>query len=128
MKHRSHVGSRLAMAGPMVLFVGIFVVCCGILTCVFLRSAQLSREAEQYNAAVVLCRSQAERLRSGETPEARACFDGSLTRCEPGEAAFLMLADRQDRDGCSVWTLTVCTPEEAPIYSLEIYTDGEADA
>ncbi len=35
MRHRESTTGRLAMAGPMVLFVGIFAVCCGILTCVF---------------------------------------------------------------------------------------------
>lgn len=55
MRHRESTTGRLAMAGPMVLFVGIFAVCCGILTCVFFRGAQLSREAAQYNEAVMLC-------------------------------------------------------------------------
>ena len=50
MRHRESTTGRLAMAGPMVLFVGIFAVCCGILTCVFLGGAQLSREAAQYCA------------------------------------------------------------------------------
>ena len=78
MRHRESTTGRLAMAGPMVLFVGIFAVCCGILTCVFFRGAQLSREAAQYNEAVMLCRSQAERLRAGEALPEHSCFDGSL--------------------------------------------------
>ena len=54
MRHRESTTGRLAMAGPMVLFVGIFVVCCGILTCVFFRGAQISRESGEYNVSVML--------------------------------------------------------------------------
>lgn len=101
MRHRESTTGRLAMAGPLVLFVGIFAVCCGILTCVFFRGAQLSREAAQYNEAVMLCRSQAERLRAGEALPSTAALTAALpsaarrTRnicCQPqrspGRAAF----------------------------------------
>ena len=40
MRHRESTTGCLAMAGPMVLFVGIFAVCCGILTCIFFRGAE----------------------------------------------------------------------------------------
>ena len=126
MKHREFPRGRLAMAGPMVLFVGVFVVCCGILTCVFFRSAQLSREAQQYNEAVVLCRSQAERLRAGGTLASETCFDDSLAECGREDAALLLRARSESRESCRVWTLTACTPEGTEVYSLEIYTAGEA--
>lgn len=126
MKHNSASRGRLVMVGPMVLFVGVFVVCCGILTCVFFRSAQLSREARQYNEAVVLCRSQAERLRAGETLAPETCFDAALAECGREDAAFLLRARSESREGCRAWTLTVCTPEGKAVYALEIYTAGEA--
>ena len=123
MKHSRNAAGRLAMVGPMVLFVGVFVVCCGILTCVFFRSAQLSREAARYNEAVALCRSQAERLRAGERPERESWFDDSLSECAPEDGVYLLRAEQETREGCTVWSLTVCTPEGERLYGLEIYTE-----
>ena len=123
MRLRESTTGRLAMAGPMVLFVGIFVVCCGILTCVFFRGAQLSREAAQYNEAVMLCRSQAERLRAGEALPEHSCFDGSLAQCGAEDAEYLLSTAAEPRQGCVCWTLTVSTPKGEALYSLEIFME-----
>lgn len=60
------VSGRLLHMVPMILFVLVFVVCCGTLAGLFLRSADVSARAGQRNAAVQFCRNQAERFRAGE--------------------------------------------------------------
>lgn len=64
--NETKIGGRLLHLVPMILFVLVFVVCCGTLAGLFVRSADVSARAGQKNQAVQLCRNQAERFRAGE--------------------------------------------------------------
>ena len=89
----------------------------------FFRGAQLSREAAQYNEAVMLCRSQAERLRAGEALPEHSCFDGSFAQCGLEDAEYLLSTAAEPRQGCVCWTLTVSTPEGEALYRLDIFME-----
>lgn len=51
---------RLGFMVPLILFILFFIICCGVLSSVFARSADLSAKAQLLNTSVQLCRNGAE--------------------------------------------------------------------
>ena len=116
---------RLSFTGPLLLFVLLFVICCGVLACVFVRADATSREAEIYNASVSLCRSQAERIRSGEMPEDEEMlyFDRQLQSCEKAKGVYCVTFETkmtEEKNGtmCKV-TISAGKAGEKSVYQLE---------
>ena len=116
---------RLSVTGPLLLFVLLFVICCGVLACVFVRADATSREAKVYNAAVSLCRSQAERLRSGEIPEdgETLYFDRQLQTCEKEKGVYRVtfetkMTEEKNETMCKV-TISAGKAGEKSAYRLE---------
>lgn len=66
---------RLGHLIPVLLFVLFFVLCCGVLTGVFLRAGALRQQTRAYNAAVQLCRNEAERYRAGQAEPGSCWYD-----------------------------------------------------
>ena len=65
---------RLSFTGPLLLFVLLFVICCGVLACVFVRADATSREAEIYNASVSLSAVRRNGFVPGKCRKMRKCF------------------------------------------------------
>lgn len=81
-------GRRLGFMIPMILFVLFFVICCGTMVGLFLRSVDISNRAGQVNDAVQICRNQAERIRSGELMPEKCYFDGSYHETDRENAKY----------------------------------------
>ena len=116
---------RLGFMAPLLLFVLLFVLCCGVLVCVFLRSDAVSRDAAAYDDAVTLCRSEAERFRSGDCAAdgTQLYFDALLSPSSPEEAAYCLDFQRQDTPTVAGILATVMitarTPAGNTLYELE---------
>lgn len=117
---------RLGFMVPLVLFVLFFVICCGVISGVFLRAAAESARAEEYNTAVQLCRNQAEICRADRTsgePLRRLYFDKDFQPAEPETAVCCLVVERfADAWGAGTLrrdVITACRPDGSEIYSLE---------
>ncbi len=82
---------RLGFALPILVYVGIYALCCCILVCVFAGAKTMGRQAELKNNAVQLCRNAAEVYRAeGNTGAIQKvlaeggslCFDRNLKPCD----------------------------------------------
>ena len=117
---------RLSFMAPLLVFVLFFVLCCGSLSVTFGRSLSVSREAEVYNAAVTLCRSEAERFRSGGLPEDGAVlyFDASFSPCAETEGVFALHVSKETAAAAAgrmeTATLSAGAAGEEPVYSLTV--------
>ena len=116
---------RLGFAGTLLLFLLLFVMCCGVLACVFVRAGAVSHSAELYNASVTLCRSEAEKLRSGEIPEEGQTlyFDDRLQNCTEEKGIYCVTVDRKT-DSTAVgemyrMTISAGAIGSEPVYRLE---------
>ena len=70
MRRETDRGSgRLGFLGPVAAFVLVLTLCCGVVTCVFLRAQDITARAKLETAAATLCRNAAERFRAGDCPE-----------------------------------------------------------
>lgn len=108
---------------PLVLF---FVLCCGILACVFARAADLSAQAGRLNTAVQICRNGGEIFTGCGSPEQTQqmlggpyfALDGTPV---PEEEAGLVLTIRaQEENGVSRAVLTVCDVDGETVYDLAV--------
>ena len=118
------VARRLSFMTPLLLLVLFFVLCCGVLSCVFIRSAAISREAEIYNASVTLCRSEAERFRAGASEGDWLCFDAALSPCAEEESVYTLRVERTAADTPAGTVETAVLSAGAagaePVYSLTV--------
>lgn len=123
-ERRDSLTQRMGFMGSLLMFVLIFTLCCGTLAGVFARAQVISRETEVYNSAVTLCRSQAERFRSGEIPRdgSRLYFDGGLAPCEEEESAYWVGFSLRDEgvEGLVGLSLTAGERGGEPVYSLNV--------
>lgn len=93
MNHELFSGSRrLGFMIPIVVIVLIFVICCGVVASVFLRSAEETAMAGRLSDCIQLCRNQAELRRSPDAPLLESgtvlYFDETYHPASREEAAF----------------------------------------
>ena len=116
---------RLSFMTPLLILVLFFVLCCGVLSCVFIRSAAISREAEIYTASVTLCRSEAERIRAGAAGESeRLFFDAGFAPCKAEVSVYTLLIERAaaetDAGRLEPAVLSAGATGSEPVYSLTV--------
>ena len=116
---------RLSFMTPLLLLVLFFVLCCGVLSCVFIRSAAISREAEIYNASVTLCRSEAERFRANAAAEGeQLCFDADFSPCAAEESVYTLRVERTAAETpagtLETAVLSAGATGAEPVYSLTV--------
>lgn len=92
-----HKNARLGYLIPVLLFVLFFVLCCGVLTGVFLRAAALRQQTEAYNAAVQLCRNQAELYRAEAAGQGSYWYDEDFHPGTEATAAYRLEVTEQRR-------------------------------
>ena len=100
-KHRqTQNAQRMGFMVPLILFVLLFVLCSGVIACVFLRASAISRDTEAYNAAVTLCRNQAECIRAGEIPADGSVlyYDEALQPASQATAAYYLVIEDQAQE------------------------------
>lgn len=125
MNHSGETAARrLSFMTPLLLLVLFFVLCCGVLSCVFIRSAAISREAEIYNASVTLCRSEAERFRAGASEGEWLRFDAALSPCTAEESVYTLRVERTAAETPAGTVETAVLSAGAtgaePVYSLTV--------
>lgn len=119
---------RLSFMVPVVLFVLFFAACCGVIATVFLRAAAETERAEQYSAAVQLCRNQAEICRSRAFPEAddlqTLYFGTDFAPASPEDGiCYLTIAQELTETESGLLcknTITAHTMDGAELYCLEV--------
>lgn len=125
MNDRKNSAIRLGFMTPLLLCTLFFVLCCGVISCVLIRSAAVSREAEIYNAAVTICRSEAERFRAGASDEEDVrYFNDSFIRCVPEDSAYTLRIECSESATAAghleTATLSAGATGEEPVYSLTV--------
>lgn len=121
MDKTTHPRSQLT---PLMLLVFFFVLCCGVLACVFARAADLSVQAGQLNSAVQLCRSGAEVFSaSGSAEQTYAAlggmyFDSNGDPATEEEAELYLTIREQTASGIRQAVFSVCTMDDELVYTL----------
>lgn len=114
---------RLGHLIPVLLFVLFFVLCCGVLTGVFLRSAALRQQTQAYSAAVQLCRNQAEEYRAGQLGPGSFWYDENFLPAAEENAAYRLEITEEIREEASgqirTGTIRAYVREGEPLYELE---------
>lgn len=105
---------------PLIFF---FVLCCGLMACVFARAADLSVRAEQLNSAVQICRNGVEIFTAqGSTGEVQDILGGPYFTLDGerawGDDAALCLHVQEQDLGLRQAVFTVTTLEGEEVYSL----------
>lgn len=119
------VSRRLGFMIPLLVFVLLLVLCCGVIACVFLRADAVSRQAEAETAAVTLCRNQAEQLRAGVLPEldTKIYYNASLEKCgqEQGSYYIVVTGDWTETGAGRLFQgkVTAYSIQDQPIYALD---------
>ena len=123
--------ARLGHLIPVLLFVLFFVLCCAVLTGVFLRAAVLRQQTETYNAAVQLCRNQAELYRAGYAGQGSYWYDKNFLPSAEADALYRLEVTEQRRpeaagELCS-GTIRAFDRQGQLLYALEaaVYLPGE---
>ena len=127
------VSKRMGFMTPILLFVLLFVICCGVVAGVFLRSVAITADAQTYHTGVYLCRNQAECFRAGEIPEQNTVvyYDEDVQPSDPAAAAYyITVTDLPEETPAGVLhtgTITAFTAEGTEIYTLNVaaYLPGE---
>lgn len=126
-KHRqTQNAQRMGFMVPLILFVLLFVLCSGVIACVFLRASAISRDTEAHNAAVTLCRNQAECIRAGEIPADGSVlyYDENLQPADqPSAAYYLVIEDQTQETENGVLhsgVVTAYSAEQTRLYSLDV--------
>lgn len=134
MTEKRRSGNHLGFMIPLVLFVLFFVVCCGVLACVFLRASALSDQAGAYNDGIQLCRNQAELCRAEGMEPGVYCYDRNLMPVSDADAVYTVTVEAETEQTpaglLQTGTVSVRLDGEEPIYSLDVavYLPGkEAD-
>ena len=104
---------------PTVLLTLVFVVCCGILTGVFLKASAVSRRAGIYNDSVQLCRNQAEQCRAAGIPEGITTYryDENL---QPAEDGLYRITVEGSASGDLQAGIITAEAEGQTVYTLEV--------
>ncbi len=124
---------RLGFALPILMYVGIFALCCCILVCVFAGAKTMGRQAELKNNAVQLCRNAAEVYRAEGNIEAvqkvlaeggPLCFDRNLKSCDRDDADLCLELTEKLEDSArgTMKTLELSALDGAGkvVYSLQV--------
>ena len=116
---------RMGMMIPLVLFVLVFVVCCGVLAGVFLRAADINARAGDCTAGVQLCRNTAELCRAGQAAGLSQCFyDAHYQPTAEGAASYRVTVNFRDEAAAAgilrSYTITAYGTGQEPLYSLEV--------
>lgn len=129
MRNSNPAARRLGFMAPVLLFVLFFVMSCGILACVFARSAQLSAQARQLEAAVQISRSAAEAfVACGSADEANLLVGTSFDETgAPTREGILHLTIRETAlENMQSAVIEVADPSGNVIYSLTVDRAGGA--
>lgn len=100
MRRETDRGSgRLGFLGPVAAFVLVLTLCCGVVTCVFLRAQDITARAKLETAAATLCRNAAERFRVGDCPEDGTVlyYDEDLHPAAPEQGVYRLEFSRADQ-------------------------------
>lgn len=125
---------RLGHLIPVLLFVLLFVLCCGVLTGVFLRAAALRQQTRAYGDAVQLCRNQAEQYRAGRAAPGSCWYDEDFVPTSDDRASYRVeITQRIQQEACGqLCTGTICAYDRSgqPLYELEasVFLSGEEAA
>lgn len=116
---------RLGDLVPLVLFVLLFVVCCGVMACVFLRAASVNESAGAYDAGVQLCRNQAELCRAAGIPEGTAVYyyDEDFREVADGGAYYVTVTGKTEKTAAGQLqegTVTAFTSEDRLLYTVDV--------
>ena len=125
------MNGRLGHLIPVLLFVLFFVLCCGVLTGVFLRAAEMRRETQAYSAGVQLCRNQAEQYRAGQADPGSHWYDEGFRPVPEKDAAYRVEITQEVRETAAgqlctgrIWAYD---RENTPLYELETVVFREAE-
>lgn len=114
---------RMGMMIPLMVFVLIFVVCCGVLAGVFLRAAAINARAGDYAAGVQLCRNTAELCRGGAVPESVVYYDRAYNPVDKENASFYVTVTQQQTQTAAgvmhTYTVSAYSMDAASLYSLQ---------
>ncbi len=119
------ISRRLGFMIPLLVFVLLLVLCCGVIACVFLRADAVSQQAERETVAVTLCRNQAERLRAGVFPEldTKLYYKDTLEECTQEQGAYyVIVTGTRTATGAGELfegTVTAYSAQNQAIYSLD---------
>lgn len=126
-EHRqTHSLREMGFMVPLILFVLLFVLCSGVVACVFLRASAISRDTEAYNAAVTLCRNQAECIRAGEIPADGSIlyYDENLQPTPQASATYYLVVEDQtqktENGELHSSVVTAYSAEQTQLYRLEV--------
>lgn len=118
---KANRGGTLTSLMPLIFF---FVLCCGVLACIFARAADLSYQAGRLNTAVQICRSGAEVYTAcgsaAQTEETLGGLYFDLTG-EPvsrEEAQLRLTIREQDREGLGQAEFEIHGMDGEPVYTL----------
>lgn len=116
---------RLGFMVPLILFILFFIICCGVLSSVFARSADLSARAQFLNTAVQLCRNGGEiYASSGSMAQVQKAlggtyFDGSGNPAGQKDAQlYITLRETAGEKGVRYGILEVFSMSGERLYSL----------
>lgn len=113
---------RLGYLVPVICFVAFFTACCAVCACVFARAAAVTEEAEARNAAVQLCRNQAELCRSGQGWEEEVSllrFDKSFRAAQDG-SYWVRIERTVEENGLGTALIQAGTGEGDALCTLEV--------
>lgn len=135
MRHNKSVSvsGRMGFMTPILLFVLLFVICCGVAAGIFLRAFVITEDAETCHAGVYLCRNQAECFRAGEIPEQNTMvyYDENIQPSDPETAAYYVTVTDQPEETAAgtlhTGIITAHTIDGTEIYTLNVaaYLPGE---
>ena len=135
MRHNKSVSvsGRMGFMTPILLFVLLFVVCCGVVAGIFLRAFVITEDAETCHAGVYRCRNQAEYFRAGEIPEQNTMvyYDENVQPSDPETAAYYVTVTDQPEETAAgtlhTGIITAHTIDGTEIYTLNVaaYLPGE---
>lgn len=126
--------SRMGHMIPVLTLVLMFVLCCAVLTGVFLQSATIGRQTQAYNAAVQLCRNQAELYRSGNAGAGSYRYDENFLPTTEDAAAYRLEVTQRIQTEVAgelrTATIQAFDREGQLLYQLEaaVYLPGEEAA
>lgn len=130
MTERNH--ARMGHLIPVLLFVLVFVLCCAVLTGVFLRASAMGQQTQAYNDAVQLCRNRAELYRAGDPGAENGWYDLNLLPAAEDAAVYrLELTEQACTEAAGVLktaAIRVYDRQGRMLYELEaaVYLPEEA--
>lgn len=125
---------RLGHLIPVLMFVLFFVLCCGVLTGVFLRAAAVRQQTKAYSAAVQLCRNEAERYRAGQAEPGSCWYDENFLPSSEEKGVYRLEITQHSREEASgqlvTGTIRAYDRKNQPLYELEaaVFLNGEETA